>query len=142
MAPKRTKKSILSNRPVTVATGEIRTFRTLHFAKAARGAGIGKYELCEAANELAKGQGDALGAGVWKKRLDKNRYRSIVIAKAGEFWVFAYLFAKSDRENITPKELTAFKKLAKDYGVLDKAKLAMMLKNGELEEIYDECEKD
>lgn len=74
---------------------------------------------------------------MWKKRLDKNRQRSIVLAKAGDFWIFVYLFAKKDRENITARELTGFKKLAKDYGALGDAKLAAMLKNGDLEEITD-----
>ena len=114
-----------------------RVFITSHFAKSAKRAGIPFEELHNAGRELAKGQGNSLGGGVWKKRLDKNRQRSIVLAKAGDFWIFVYLFAKKDRENITARELTGFKKLAKDYGALDDAKLAAMLKNGDLEEITD-----
>jgi len=43
-----------------------------------------------------------------------------------------YLFAKNDRENITPKELKAFRKLSGDYRSAD---IELMLKNGDLDEI-------
>lgn len=88
--------------------------------------------MCEAAAELQAGQGDALGGGVWKKRLDKNRHRAIVLTKADRFWVYVYLFAKNDRENITLKELKTFKKLSGDYQSAD---IERMLKNGDLHEI-------
>ena len=65
--------------------------------------------------QVALGQADDLGGGVFKKRLNENRHRSIVLAKAGEFWVFAYLFAKQDRANIDEDELEAFRKLAELY---------------------------
>ena len=42
-------------------------------------------------------------------------HRSIVLAKAGEYWVFAYLFAKKDRANIDDDEFLAFRKLAELY---------------------------
>lgn len=73
-----------------------------------------------------------LGGGVWKKRLDRNRRRAIVLTKADRFWVYVYLFAKNDRENITQKELKAFKKLSRDYQLAD---IERMLKNGDLHEI-------
>lgn len=112
--------------------GAERVFTTLYFAKQADDAGIDDSELCDSATELRKGQGDSLGGGVWKKRLDKNRQRAIVLTKVGGFWVYVYLFAKKDRENITPKELRAFKKLSGDYQTAD---VEQMLKNGDLHEI-------
>jgi hypothetical protein len=116
-----------------------RVFKTPYFAKQAKGAGISDRELCDATTELRKGQGDPLGGGVWKKRLDKNRQRAIVLTKVDGFWVYVYLFAKKDRENITPKELKAFKKLSGDYQSAD---VEQMLKNGDLHEICkDEKEK-
>ena len=109
-----------------------RVFKTPYFAKQAKEAGIADQELCEAITQLRKGQGDSLGAGIRKKRLDKNRQRAIVLTKVGEFWVYVYLFAKKDRENITPKELKAFKKLSGDYQSAD---VEQMRKNGDLHEI-------
>jgi hypothetical protein len=67
---------------------------------------------------IAHGQVDDLGGGVYKKRLRKNQYRSIILAKAGTFWVYEYLFAKQDRANIDDDELAAFRKLAKAYSGL------------------------
>jgi len=61
------------------------------------------------------GQADDLGGGVFKKRLDKNRSRSIILAKGRRYWVYAYLFAKKDRANIDDDELKAFRKLADLY---------------------------
>jgi hypothetical protein len=60
-----------------------RAFKTAWFAKAARKALINDEELCEAIAEVRLGQADDLGGGVFKKRLDKNRSRSIVLAKDG-----------------------------------------------------------
>ena len=66
------------------------------------------------------GQADDLGGGVYKKRLGKNRSRSIILAKGGRYWVYEYLFAKKDRANIADAELAGFRKLAKDYETLTK----------------------
>ncbi len=59
----------------------MRAFKTAWFAKAARKALINDEELCEAIGEVRLGQADDLGGGVFKKRLDKNRRRSIIVAK-------------------------------------------------------------
>lgn len=63
----------------------VRTFKTAWFAKAARKAHISDEELCEAIRQVALGQADDLGGGVFKKRLNKNRHRSIILAKSGRF---------------------------------------------------------
>ncbi|MEN9592915.1 MAG: hypothetical protein RJA21_1389 [Gemmatimonadota bacterium] len=89
-------------------------YKTKWFAKAARKADIADAELCEAISEVEQGQADDLGGGVWKKRLRKNRWRGIVLTQGRYGWLFAYLFAKADRENIEDDELAAFKKLARD----------------------------
>ena len=101
----------------------------------AKSAGILDAELCKAARELNDGQGDDLGGNVWKKRLDKNTKRGIVVNKFGDFWVFVYVFAKSDRENIDDRELRGFKKLARDYGAAKPADIDWMLEAKELVEI-------
>lgn len=74
------------------------------------------------------GQSDDLGGGVYKKRLNDNMHRSIILAKAGRHWIYAYLYAKKDRENIAPDELSAFKKLAKDYASTSEAKITAHFK--------------
>lgn len=109
-----------------------RVFKTSHFVKQAQKAGISDAELCDAAVELQKGQGDSLSGGVWKKRLDKNQQRAIVLTKVDEFWIYVYLFAKNVCENISPKELKAFKKLSGHYQAAD---VDRMVKNGDLHEI-------
>jgi hypothetical protein len=85
-----------------------RVFKTAWFARAAKKARISDRALSKAIRQVALGQADDLGGGVFKKRLNDNMFRSIVLAKAGEFWVFAYLFAKKDRANIEDDELMHF----------------------------------
>ena len=92
-------------------------------------------ELCHAIRQVMQGQADDLGGGVYKKRLNDNMHRSIIVAKAGRHWIYAYLYAKKDRENIAPDELAAFKKLAKDYGSASDAKIAALLNDEELLEV-------
>jgi hypothetical protein len=115
-----------------------RAFKTRYFAKQAKAGGISDKELCGVVADLRKGLGDSLGGGVWKKRLDKNRQRAIILNKVGAFWIFAFLFAKKDQDNITSKELEGFKKLSKDYRSADLEKLK---KCGEIQEICDESGK-
>lgn len=114
-----------------------RAFKTAWFTKTARKALIKDDELCDAIREVMKGQADDLGGGVFKKRLNKNRHRSIVLAKGGEYWVYTYLFAKSDRANIDDKELAGFRKLAQTYEGLNVRQIDQLLKDGDLTEICD-----
>lgn len=92
-----------------------RIFKTAWFAKASKKARISDEELCEAVRQAMLGQADDLGGGVFKKRLGKNLYRSLILAKGRRHWVYAYLFAKKDRANIEQDELTSFRALAGLY---------------------------
>ncbi|MPQ60048.1 hypothetical protein F8197_25750 [Duganella sp. FT27W] len=127
------------NQAVKVLGPKERVFKTKWFASAAASAGISDVELCQAIDELNKGQGDDLGGGVWKKRLNNNLHRSIVLAKLKKRWIYAFLFAKKDLENIDKKELKAFKKLAKSYGEMPEEKLDESVKVKELMEICHDC---
>jgi hypothetical protein len=118
-----------------------RAFKTAWFAKAARKARITDGELCEALQEVMKGQGDDLGGGVFKKRLNKNMHRSIILAKGGRYWIYAYLFAKQARANIEDDELQDFRTLAKSYAALSEAQFARLLVDNDLTEICRD-EKD
>ncbi|PPQ34139.1 type II toxin-antitoxin system RelE/ParE family toxin [Rhodopila globiformis] len=120
---------------MTDADETARAFKTAWFAKAARKALIDDDELCEAIAEVRKGQADDLGGGVFKKRLDKNRHRSIIVAKGRRYWVYAYLFAKQDRANIESDELKAFRKLADLYAAKTDVEIGKELETKELVEI-------
>ena len=113
----------------------LRLVYSLWFTKEARKAKITDEALCHAIRQVMQGQADDLGGGVYKKRLNDNMHRSIIIAKNGRHWIYAYLYAKKDRENIAPDELAAFKKLAKDYASASDAKIAALLNDKELLEI-------
>lgn len=82
-----------------------------------------------------KGQADDLGGGVFKKRLNDNRHRSIVLARAGQWWIYQYLFAKKDRDNIGDDELQVLRKLASAYAKLTAAALNQLIQDQELMEI-------
>lgn len=112
-----------------------RAFKTNWFAKAAKKRGITDQELCKAIEEVIAGQADELGGGVFKKRLNKNMDRSIVLAKGGQNWIFVFLFQKADRENIADDELAAFKLLAATFGRLKQSDVAGLLASKELVEI-------
>jgi hypothetical protein len=72
----------------------VRVFKSAWFSKAAEKARIKDAELFEVALEVMKGQADNLGGGVFKKRLNKNRHRAIILAKGRRHWFYIYLFAK------------------------------------------------
>jgi hypothetical protein len=112
-----------------------RAFKTAWFSKAARKAQIGDDELSSAIRQVILGQADNLGGGVFKKRLGKNQYRSLILAKGGRYWVYTYLFAKQNRANIDDDELTAFRALADLYARKTDADIARELQFGELVEI-------
>jgi hypothetical protein len=112
-----------------------RAFKTAWFSKAARKAHIADTELCEAIRQVMQGQADDLGGGVFKKRLNNNMHRSIILAKGGRYWVYEYLFAKKDRENIEDDELVSFRALAKAYAGLTDGQIEQLLRDKDLLEI-------
>lgn len=112
-----------------------RVFKTAWFSKTARKAQIADSELCEAMRQIILGQADNLGGGVFKKRLGRNHYRSIILAKGARYWVYVYLFAKQDRANIENDELAAFRDLADLYSRKTDTDVAREMQFGELMEI-------
>ena len=104
-----------------------RAFKSAWFAKAARKADITDEELCAAIVQVIAGQADDLGGGVYKKRLHRNDFRSILLAKGRGIWVYEYLFAKKDRANIDAAELKAFRQLARRYAMLTAAQISALL---------------
>ena len=112
-----------------------RVFKTAWFSKSAKKSRIDDEELCTAIQEVMLGQVVDLGGGVFKKRLNRNRSRAIIVAKGGRYWVYAYLFAKQDRSNISGRELVEFRELADLYARKKDSDIANELKFNELVEI-------
>ena len=112
-----------------------RIFKTARFSKDAKKARIKDQALCAAVQQVMLGQADDLGGGVFKKRLNDNQHRSIILAKGAKHWIFEFLYAKKDRDNITADELLAFRLLAKSYAGLTEPKLNQLLAANDLLEI-------
>ncbi|WP_145577810.1 type II toxin-antitoxin system RelE/ParE family toxin [Yersinia mollaretii] len=113
----------------------MRAFKTKWFNKAAKSHGITDAELCLAMQAVMQGKVEDLGGGVYKKRLNQNRDRSIILAKGGMRWVYAFLFAKQDMSNIDSSELASFRILAQSYGELSGVTVAALIARKELMEI-------
>ena len=113
----------------------LRAFKTARFSKDAKKAKITDVELCQAIEQVLLSKVDDLGGGVFKKRLNDNLHRSIILAKGGKYWVFEYLFAKKDRSNIENDELLAFRLLANSYAGLTQLQVNQLLLNGDFVEI-------
>lgn len=113
-----------------------RAFKTAWFNKAAKKAEIKDADLNLAIRQVMEGQGTNLGGGVFKKRLNGNNHRSIILAKGECYWIYEYLFAKKDLDNIDDNELHDFRKLAKLYAELSVEQIERLVKNKSLIEIY------
>lgn len=82
-----------------------------------------------------RGQAVDLGGGVFKKHLNENRNRSIILAKGEIYWVYEYLFAKKDIDNIDDSELVKFRMLASAYAKLSVDQIEKLLRSESLVEI-------
>ena len=95
------------------------------FARLLKKASIENDNINEAISEIVQGNCIPLGHKLFKKRIGsqfqgkRGAYRSILYYRNGELMVFVYLFAKSDRENITYKEMKELIQLARLYDTLD-----------------------
>ncbi|OMQ21299.1 type II toxin-antitoxin system RelE/ParE family toxin [Serratia oryzae] len=113
----------------------MRVFKTKWFTKAAKSHAIKDSDLCRAIDAVMEGKADDLGGGVYKKRLNQNRDRAIILAKGGDHWFYTFLYAKQDMANIDDSELSGFRELAKHYACLADEKITVLIKNKELVEI-------
>ncbi len=120
----------------------MRTFRTKPFGRFAAREGIENVTLCEAVKRAAKGLiGADLGGGVIEQRVARQGqgrsggFRVIVAFRRGHRAFFVHGFAKSERENLRPRELTALRSLADEMLGLDDPGLEAMLANGTIGEV-------
>jgi hypothetical protein len=105
-------------------------FTTKEFARLARKAKVTDDTLCATIARAEQGSIDAdLGNGLIKQRVARvneggsGGFRVIVIYRKGRRAVFAYLFAKKDKENLTPVEGEVYRDLAKIVSELSDATL-------------------
>lgn len=120
-------------------------YQTKDFVRFARKERISAKALLRSAADVAQGHFDAdLGGSVFKQRVARSGagksggYRTILFFKAGRHTFFAYGFAKSERANVSTKELRALKKLADELLGYSAAKIAVAEAAGELIELVDE----
>ena len=78
----------------TIKQSKAKIFKTKKFSKIADKACIFEADLCKAISQVMVGQVVDLGGGVYKKRLNSNAHRSIILSKGAKFWIFQHLFAK------------------------------------------------
>ena len=104
--------------------------------------GLDNDTLVAATEELSDGLCEAaLGGGIYKKRIGlpgkgkSGGVRTIIAYKSEKIAVFMYGFAKSKKDNITDKELTALKHLAKLYFSYDDKQLKQAVHHHELLEV-------
>ena len=114
------------------------TFKTRWFARKAGKIGIRDVDLCRAMEQVRKGQAEDLGGGVFKKRLNKNDHRGIILAKGGKYWIYAFVFSKQDKSDLDPDGLEDFRTLAKGYAALSGNQWKQLLDDKELVEICHE----
>ena len=117
----------------------MRIFKNTRFARYAGKEGISDIELKEAVSQLEEGQVNAnLGGGVYKVRVARpgegksGGHRVIVLFRSGERTFFVYGFAKSERANISEKEVKKYKILAKKYFLMTVEQLDEMIKDCQL----------
>ena len=120
----------------------LRVYKTKAFSKFARKAGLEAPSLLAAARAVESGHWDAdLGGGVFKQRIARigagksGGFRTIILFRHGRHSFFVHGFAKSDRANISDRELGALQALATVFLGLDEEALEAARAVGELEEI-------
>jgi hypothetical protein len=115
---------------VLMNVGAERVFKTAWFTKVSKKAHITDDELCSAIRQVMLGQADDL--------VSRNQYRSLILARGRQYWVYSYLYAKQDRANIEDDELVSFRALAGLYARKTENDLAKELQLKELVEICHE----
>ena len=124
-------------------------FMTKGFARFARKAGLQGESLRTAAAEVAAGEHDAdLGGGVFKQRVARpgggrsGGFRTIILFRVGGHSFLAHGFAKSEKANVSVKELRALKQLAAVYLGLSEEEIAVAAAAGELVEVSSDDDED
>ena len=80
-----------------------RAFKSAGFAKQANKAGIADTLLCKAVDQILRGQADSLGGGVYKKRLNANQHRAIILSKLDQWVVFEFFVCQKRQIQFRPR---------------------------------------
>ena len=117
-------------------------YLTKDFSRFARKSGLADEKLLRAAEDIAAGRYDAdLGGGVFKQRVAREGggksggFRTIIMFRVGGHTFFAYGFAKSEKANVSAKELKALKRLADELLNYSGRQIATAIEVGELIEV-------
>ncbi len=96
----------------------MRIFKTKWFARFSRRGQIADCDLIDAVARADRGLIDAdLGGGLIKQRVARpgqgrsGGHRVVIVYRAGDRAVFLYGFAKNERDNIAPDELTTLREI-------------------------------
>jgi hypothetical protein len=129
-------------------SGKPRVFKTKWFQRFSRKEKISDAVLLDAVARAGQGPIDAdLGGGVIKQRIARpgqgksGGYRTIIFFRRSERAVFAYGFAKSERENIDNEEEKQFKEAARHVLRLTEKHIAELVKNGDFVEVKGDGEE-
>ena len=124
----------------------MRVFKAKLFSKFATRERITDASLVEAIDRAVRGLIDAdLGGGIIKQRVARpgqgrsGGYRTLIAYRSGEFAVFLFGFAKSDRANIDAEELETLHAIASQW-LGDPGKIATDAATGTLIEVKHEDE--
>ena len=123
----------------------VKIYGTRYFSRWQRKEKLLDARLREAIEELMAGLHDGnLGAHVYKKRIaqsgrgKRGSYRTIIACKLFDQAFFMYGYPKNERDNISPKELEAYRDTAKLFLDMKIEQIESLLRSGDLTEVnYD-----
>ncbi len=123
----------------------MRIFKTKWLVRFARRERITDDNLREAIDRAERGIIDAdLGGGLIKQRVARGGqgrsggYRMMVAYKAQDRAFFLYGFAKNDRDNIDPDQVTALRKIAAGWLDEPDGRITQVLEDNILHEVKDD----
>jgi hypothetical protein len=127
--------------------GDFRIFKMKGLAKFARREQIADSRLREVIERDERGVIDAdLGGGLIRQRVARRGqgrsggYRMMIAYRTEDRAFFLLGFPKNERENVSPDELAALRKLAEVWLHTSDARIADSIHEGILHEVFDEDE--
>jgi hypothetical protein len=121
-------------------------YKTKWFRRWAAKEGLTDAVLCSAVAELERGQADALGGYVYKKRValsgrgKRGGARTLIAFRRGTAAFFIYGYPKNERANIRDDELRALRLVAGQLLGYGAQELVKAVESGELSEVTDNGE--